>query len=745
MTPTVAVKFVAQCMLIFLFASVRDFGYALALALFCGMVYARQNLLTLAPAFIAACCVFNLDWWSLLYSVTPAALLVGLYLVYFKLRRNVPIWAVALAAFTGMIPYMTVGCVLYADYITVSVAALIAVVMSFCSCTISYAIFVRGSLKDLAVDEVIAGGVLVFAAGYALGGVEVYGFCLFYTALAFTALFLSATFRSGVTLTAGVLLGVGMAAKVGGLAYLGVAVLISAVAIAFSPFTRWASGVAILVTQGLLWLLSAYQGADWRTLIMMAAGVAACLCIPGKYIFRVRDMGRSDDRRAYQGIVNRRGRDLAGRLQSAGEVFYEMSKSMENMADSRTQYTADRLATEVARSFCGKCPDKGICFQALGGDTREVIKDMAQAALDRGKVTILDMPPFITSRCSRMHSLAQVMSSSAEAYAAKRELEGGIMMSKKLMSEQFAGMALVLDSLASNCAGQVRFCGDDVEYVKSELLKHNIVASELVVAQNDRTVNVTALVREQDVGKAILPKLLSTCLRTGLEVSKVEEKGDKRLVYLENAPVFEIAYGVAEKKRDMEGVSGDSRSILCPSRSLRLFAICDGMGSGDDAAIASRSAIGMIESFYRAGFDSSIILGIVNKLLKLSLEDSFSSMDIAIVDTYSGALDVIKLGAASSFIVRREGVETLSCSLPPVGILDTIRPLTSRSQLYDGDMLVMMSDGVFDALESKGVMQVIDSMDTVNPQMLADGLLERALSRGAEDDCTVLVLRMFAV
>ena len=91
-TPAVAVKFVAQCLLLFLFASVPDFGYALALALLCGLVYARQNLLTLAPPFVAACCVFQLSWWSLLYTLVAVLLLVGLYLlvpVIIRVKRDV--------------------------------------------------------------------------------------------------------------------------------------------------------------------------------------------------------------------------------------------------------------------------------------------------------------------------------------------------------------------------------------------------------------------------------------------------------------------------------------------------------------------------------------------------------------------------------------------------------------------------------------------------------------------------------
>ena len=55
----------------------------------------------------------------------------------------------------------------------------------------------------------------------------------------------------------------------------------------------------------------------------------------------------------------------------------------------------------------------------------------------------------------------------------------------------------------------------------------------------------------------------------------------------------------------------------------------------------------------------------------------------------------------------------------------------------------MMSDGVYDALDEQGVAAVTEEASTSNPQVLADRLLERAVSSGASDDCTVLVMRVF--
>ena len=151
----------------------------------------------------------------------------------------------------------------------------------------------------------------------------------------------------------------------------------------------------------------------------------------------------------------------------------------------------------------------------------------------------------------------------------------------------------------------------------------------------------------------------------------------------------------------------------------------------------------MVENFYRAGFDNAVILTLVNKLLCLGSDENFSSLDIAVVDTSSGGFDIIKMGAVPTFIRHRGGVETVSCAAPPAGIIERATPLTVRRQLYDGDIAVMMSDGVFDALDEQGVIAALESASTANPQTLADRLLAQALSVGAEDDCTVLVLRLY--
>ena len=743
LSPRAILPFVVQSLLLFLFASVDKFGFALALGLFCGFVYARQNILLILPCYALACFVFSLSWQVLLFALAPALVLVCVYALFFKLKRNVPVWAVAIAALIGMTPYAVCGVLFGGDWMLVALSVVVAVAVVFCSSIVCYAVFVRRVMGTATLDELACGGFLVIVLGYALCGVNVYGFGLLPLAIAFFAVILSACLKAGAALISAILVGVGAAIRLGSIDMIGWAAIIGGVAVAFSPFSRVPSALAVVLVEAVFWLFHAYSGAGWQSLVMTGAGALLSLVVPRSFVKKVSGIFLKDQKRAYSGIVNRRGRDLANRLYHTSDVFFEMSKTLERIASASNDYTPKKLAQDVAKNYCAKCEDCASCFGALGEDTHSMLEPMTTAALSRGKTSILDMPPFITSHCTRMRSLASVINSAAEVYRKRSEQQDSVAGEKLVLSEQFAGVALVLDALAQECGEPVSFATDLIDGLKSELLKHNIVASDVVVSGVGEDLSAMLIVRAQDAQKQMLAKVVSKSLRTRLEIAKICDRGAEKSVYLEPAPAFEIAYGIAERMRAGENVSGDSRTVQNVSRTARLFAICDGMGSGEQAKNASLDAVNMIESFYRAGLQGDVVLSLTNRLLKISLDGNFSSLDIAVIDTKSGGLDVIKLGSASSFIIRRDTVEAVACSLPPAGIVDLPNPTTLRFQLYDGDMVVMMSDGVFDALDTKGVLDVVDSAHTSNPQTLANELLKRAVELGSEDDCTVLALRMF--
>ena len=74
---------------------------------------------------------------------------------------------------------------------------------------------------------------------------------------------------------------------------------------------------------------------------------------------------------------------------------------------------------------------------------------------------------------------------------------------------------------------------------------------------------------------------------------------------------------------------------------------------------------------------------------------------------------------------------------------------TTAKKLYDGDYLVMMTDGVLDALpgdRTEQMKQLLLEVKNSEPREFARELLERVLRLGgcrARDDMTVLVARIW--
>ena len=104
----------------------------------------------------------------------------------------------------------------------------------------------------------------------------------------------------------------------------------------------------------------------------------------------------------------------------------------------------------------------------------------------------------------------------------------------------------------------------------------------------------------------------------------------------------------------------------------------------------------------------------------------------------------MKLGAAATFIMGGAGVELLQAGGVPAGVLGPAEPVLLSRKLWEDDRIVMVSDGVLEALpgedKERFMAEYLDSVGRKSPQELADLVLEfaGAFAEEARDDMTVL-------
>lgn len=218
------------------------------------------------------------------------------------------------------------------------------------------------------------------------------------------------------------------------------------------------------------------------------------------------------------------------------------------------------------------------------------------------------------------------------------------------------------------------------------------------------------------------------------------------VVFLEDTN-FMVLQGTASISKKGELVSGDNFSCMDLAEGRYLMGIVDGMGSGEGANSESSEVIDLLEDLIRTGFDETAALSMVNAVLSGGDEAVKSTaVDLALADLYTGTCSFLKSGAASTFIRRNHWVEVLKSTSLPIGILPEPDCECAAKKLYDGDYIVMLSDGVLEAVEGEEKEEVFGrvlmDMKLQNPKEMAQYILNYAVeqSGGApRDDMTVLV------
>lgn len=121
-------------------------------------------------------------------------------------------------------------------------------------------------------------------------------------------------------------------------------------------------------------------------------------------------------------------------------------------------------------------------------------------------------------------------------------------------------------------------------------------------------------------------------------------------------------------------------------------------GNGRAGGEESRIAIELLEQFTEAGFDRALAVRMINSaLLRCRGEEAYATLDICHVNLFDGHAEFIKLGAVASFIWRRDRIISLRAVTLPAGILKQVEPEKNEMRIKDGDMILMVTDGITDA------------------------------------------------
>ena len=329
------------------------------------------------------------------------------------------------------------------------------------------------------------------------------------------------------------------------------------------------------------------------------------------------------------------------------------------------------------------------------------------------------------------------------------------------MEEQRVAVATQLTEISGIMEGAIRRAYDTKEdtslerKLKKSLYKKGILLKKVYVYDNQENRKEVYLTIRTRRKKCISNREAAECLTEYMGKAMMpshEARAFVRNEYTNTCFVertnFEVVYGMDRCVGDYQQISGDSFSFLHKEEGQFLASLSDGMGTGLNAYQESEKVVDLLEQFLEAGFTKETAVKMINSALVLRSDGkTFSTIDISSIDLYSGVCEFLKIGAAASFIRRGNWVESITSTSLPAGIFQQTDFEKTCRKLYDGDMVIMVTDGVLDVLpvehQEKLMKDIILEHPTNNPKELADYILDRVrqYKNGRFlDDMTVLVM-----
>ena len=449
--------------------------------------------------------------------------------------------------------------------------------------------------------------------------------------------------------------------------------------------------------------------------------------------------------------ASQRVRRLAGTCATeAAQAFYELYLAMLHGV-SEGKAAGDRNIRAVfdyaSDHVCKNCMLCTQCWQRDYVSTLAALNDVTQPMLQRGRAAMSDFPYHFAARCARLPELMRAINSALFALRERESLRRQQEENQSLLARQYAGITDILRQLGAEVTQ------DETAQPLMERQVRRYAAAfgwiDRVCAVRDSQGRLTVelygegiddIMKQGDGFSAGLSALL------GVTLTAPEKKKGSQGIHVEmheRAP-YRAVVGIGRQQKEGASVSGDNACYFLTDTGTACLLLSDGMGSGAAASRDSRMLITSLERFLRAGISVGDALHAVSPALRLRSDGMrFTTLDAFTLDLFSGRAENLKCGAAPTYMRLNGRWTILPGTALPIGLaeedeLGDAVPL----QMNDGDIVVLLSDGVTDGTDDKWVRQLLIAHAGDSPKEIAAQLVNEAKGRGHDDDRTVMVMKI---
>jgi len=461
-----------------------------------------------------------------------------------------------------------------------------------------------------------------------------------------------------------------------------------------------------------------------------------------------------------QGYINKIKDTFVGRLDNFSDVLSNMSDILNNLVDNdklAMKGKSSALVENLADRVCSNCNMKSMCWKRELHYTYAAFEELIQNFERKNNA----VPDEIERKCIRRTTLLKNTEHIVNKHIINEMWRTRLSEGRELLANQISNMADSVGEIVEDFNSEIQIDTSMEKLICRALDKNRIKHNDLMCL-NDKLgrlsikLSLNACSGRQMCVKELLPIIngvTGKCMCVSDEGCCIDLKTNMCKVTIEETPKFHVVSSVARQCKDGEKLNGDSYSFGKLADGTYMSVISDGMGSGPQAGRESEAAVELIEKFTSAGFSKITAINTVNSImtLRFSEEEKFSTIDLSSIDLYTGEIDFLKVGAVATFLKSGDRLEIIKSKSLPIGVLDKADIDIQQMKLKNGDVIVMLSDGVLDYNDENvgRVDWVVDYLGKKNcnsPKDLAEGLLAEAIKLSGnrvKDDMTILVSKIY--
>lgn len=720
-----------------------------AFGTFVGALYAGNPLLV-SLLYLASSVVYG--WPNLLQCAVKVGVVLLCWGAHFLAKRKIGKFHLLLYLLLANLFYLAYQTADYVVLFDKILHATCGVAFSFVALYVFRAVFVRGLGYPPQVGERICIALFSIVATFCLSKLTVVSIEVVYFVLPFALLFANSCFEEKTTLLASIICGIGNLLATGTLDGMAFCVLSALAIVSFGTISRYLSAVGVIVVDVAMSYFLGLHGNFYALFFAPTlTSVFVFVVIPSSVYKKLNDSfcGNTTHYTA-KSLSDKLTQDLTRRLFRLSDIFMSIKNAFYTLSIGKVsqEQVVGNIVKQCSQTVCQTCPSRAYCWRQHLHTTEKALLQLANRALSAGKCTILDIPQTLSAQCDKLSMILSQVNSLAETHKQFVDNAQERHQTKLLVADQMAGVSSLLMQLATDYKSNVTFDTSREREIKENLIFHNVLCSDVTMVTHGGCLLVVVTVAQSDLDEHTIEQCVGLVVKQSMTTQKVEATENSRWVnvYLKVKPRFEMSFGVASVAKAGSDVSADTHSQIATDNGKSIVTLCDGMGSGQVAEQMSATVINLVESFYRAGFDSDTILSAVNGLLTQGGNEIFCAVDMVVVDLYNGFADFVKLGAPVGFVKCGNVVEMIRGSSLPLGVLEEMKPSITKKALQSGDVLLLVSDGIADCYKDVTLLaELLHNVTYTAPQSIAQTILAKTLKQcnnTPPDDMTVVVAKI---